>query len=434
VLTDVLPAGITFDPALSDAPPCTNVGGTVTCALTTVPVGTTRVLRVGGHLDPAFTDPFLSNTARFTSDANATPVDSNAATTPVIQLADLAVTKVATEEAFAAGGQAVFTVTVTNDGPSTARTLSLDDTLPAGTTLAGVTPAAPLTCTSLPCDVGDLAPGESASIDVVVDLAVSFPPGAITNVAAVSSPTPDPNPARRIASAQTNVIRNADITVVKSLATDPLIAGQPVTYNLTITNAGPSDAVEATITDAIPPGTSLVDGSIGGGPPCLATDFDNVPTVTCVAPSVPVNGTVTGTLTLATTTALTGNLRNTAVAGAEALDRFDAGNTSTAEALVAQIPPDTTTTTTTTTAPATTAPATTAPATTAPATTTTTTSPAATTTTTRPRNTGAGGGGGSLPATGVAIGVVVVLAGGFVLFGTSLRTAVVDRSRRRRRR
>jgi uncharacterized repeat protein (TIGR01451 family) len=268
---------------------------------------------------------------------------------------------------------------------------------------------------------------------VVVNLPASLPPGAITNVAAVSSPTPDPNPARRIASAQTNVIRKADITVVKSLATDPIIAGQPVTYDLTITNAGPSDALEATISDAIPVGTSLVAGSIGGGPPCVATDFDNVPNVSCVAPSVAVNGTVTGTLTLATTAAITGNLRNTAVAGAQALDSFDAGNTSTAEALVQQIPPDTTTTTSTTTAPPPTDASTTttvAPGATSTTSTTTTVASAPPSTARR----GSGGGGGSLPATGAAIGVLLLLAGGFVLFGTSLRTAVVDRSRRRRRR
>ena len=428
-LTDVIPLGMTFDPALSD-PSCADASGTVTCSLASIPAGSSVVFRIGGHLDPSFTDPSVVNTATFDSDAND-PVATDPITTSVEQLADLGVTKVAVQDAFAAGGQAEFTITVTNDGPSTARDLVLDDLVPAGTTLAVVRPAAPLTCTALPCDVGDLVAGDSASIDVVVDVPASFPPGTITNTAQVDSPTPDPNPARRVDTATTQIQRKADITVIKDLLTDPLVAGEPVTYSLTLRNDGPSDALDATITDALPAGTTLLEGSIGGGPPCVQTDIDAVVTVSCVAPSVAVGQTVTGTLTLATSADLVGPLGNTAVAGAQALDEDDAGNTSFVQGLVAQPTTTTTTTTTTTAPPVTVAPTTTAPATTTTTTTTTTTIPSAPPTTARR---GSGGGGGSLPATGVAIGVLLVLAGGFVLFGTSLRTAVVDRSRRRRRR
>jgi len=208
-----------------------------------------------------------------------------------------------------------------------------------------------------------------------------------------------------------------------------------VTYQIVVSNAGPSAAVDATVTDALPAGTSFASGSIDGGATCEQTNIDLVLTVSCVAPTIPVGGTVNGTLTLNTTTEIGSTLSNTVVAGAQALDLFDLGNTSLAEALV-QAPPDTTTTTTTITTTTTTGP----PPTDVPTTTTTspgTTTSTTTTTTARPA-TGAGGtgggGGGRLPATGIAIGAFLVLAGGCVLVGTGLRTSVVDRSRRGRRR
>ena len=74
------------------------------------------------------------------------------------------------------------------------------------------------------------------------------------------------------------------------------------------------------------------------GASCEQTDVDAVPTVSCVAPSIPVGGTITGTLTLNTTADIGPTLRNTVVAGSQALDAFDDGNTSLAQALV-QLPP-----------------------------------------------------------------------------------------------
>ena len=332
----------------------------------TLAPGTTIVLRIGGHLDPAFTDLFLANTARFTSDANAAPVDSNATSTPVDQLADLAVTKVATQEAFAAGEQAVFTVTVTNDGPSTARALSLGDTLPPGTTLAGVTPAAPLTCTSLPCVVGDLAPGDSASIDVVVDLPASFPPGADheRRRGQLADPRSQPGPAHRPRPDQRDPQRRHHGRQVAGDRPDHRRAAGDVRphhhQRRTLRCAGSDDQRRHPCWHVTRRGQHrrrpavrgdrhrqradrVVRGPVRPG----QRDRDRNPHARHDA-------------------AITGNLRNTAVAGAQALDRFDTGNTSTAEALVQQIPPDTTTTTTTTTTdrrPATTTPTTTTVAT-----------------------------------------------------------------------
>ncbi len=346
-LTDLLPADITFDPDASD-PRCADAAGTITCALASIDPGTTVTVRIAGTLDPSYDGTDIVNTATFTSAANPTPVTSGPVTTPVEQSADLHAIKIATGDAVAAGTAAEFTITIANQGPSTARDVVFNDVAPPGLTLGTITPTAPLTCSAFPCAVGDLLPGETASVVVTFDVPADAATGQVTNTAIADSPTPDPDLPARTARATIDVIRNADITVTKTLLTAPVVAGQPVTYQLVVSNAGPSAAVDATITDALPVGTSFASGSISGGAPCEQTDVDAVPTVSCVAPSIPVGGTVIGTLTLNTTADIGPILRNTVVAGSQALDAFDDGNTSLAQALV-QVPPDTTTSTTTTT-------------------------------------------------------------------------------------
>jgi len=79
---------------------------------------------------------------------------------------------------------------------------------------------------------------------------------------------------------------------------------------------------------------------------CHATDTDAATVINCVIPTIAAGETRTGQLVLETDPTLSGLLANTIVAGAQALDRNDAGNTSTAEGLVEAPTPPTTPTTT----------------------------------------------------------------------------------------
>ena len=45
----------------------------------------------------------------------------------------------------------------------------------------------------------------------------------------------------------------ADLAVTKTDGSLTYTPGMPVTYTITVTNAGPSDAIGATVTDALPP-------------------------------------------------------------------------------------------------------------------------------------------------------------------------------------
>ncbi|MEW5859690.1 MAG: hypothetical protein AB1861_20275 [Cyanobacteriota bacterium] len=59
-------------------------------------------------------------------------------------------------------------------------------------------------------------------------------------------------PSTVTALAQGITISEADLQIQKTLVTNPVVAGSPVTYTLTVTNNGPSNVTGATVTDNVP--------------------------------------------------------------------------------------------------------------------------------------------------------------------------------------
>jgi uncharacterized repeat protein (TIGR01451 family) len=59
----------------------------------------------------------------------------------------------------------------------------------------------------------------------------------------------------------------ADLSITKSDDPDPVLAGDPLTYTLTVTNNGPHTALDVTATDTLPAGVTYVSDSCGAGPP-----------------------------------------------------------------------------------------------------------------------------------------------------------------------
>ena len=95
---------------------------------------------------------------------------------------------------------------------------------------------------------------------MVVKAASNLPNGLlITNRAAVGSSTPDPYLSNNNASAVTQAFSDADIEVIKTPVTNPVIAGQPLVWNIKVTNKGPSKAINVEIKDLIPTGLTLTN-------------------------------------------------------------------------------------------------------------------------------------------------------------------------------
>ncbi len=112
--------------------------------------------------------------------------------------------------------------------------------------------------------IGDLAVGERVTVLLrgVVDPLTT---GILTNVAQVSSPTPDPNPDNNTATVETPVTEQADLSVVKVGAPKPAAVGDLVTYTLAVANAGPVNAENTVLSDPLPDALASPEVSLDGG-------------------------------------------------------------------------------------------------------------------------------------------------------------------------
>ncbi|HEV2034160.1 MAG TPA: putative Ig domain-containing protein [Candidatus Dormibacteraeota bacterium] len=206
--------------------------------------------------------PAAGTAGTYTLTFHATNVGGTASQTftlTVVGSADLSVVKTGPASAVA-GTNVTYSITVTNSGPSTAVAATMSDTAPAHTTFVSL---AHLTG---PANGSDLPSGASEVYSLVVRVNAGTPSGTtITNTATVLSTTSDPNPANNTSSVTTNVTTQADVSVVKA-GPATAIAGTNLTYTITTTNNGPSDAQSVTTSDTLPANTTLVTFVQNTGP------------------------------------------------------------------------------------------------------------------------------------------------------------------------
>lgn len=347
-VADTLPTNTTYQsavPAIGSGFTCLPAnGGVVTCNAPLLPAGVTRTIDITAFIDPA-TKVDLVNKADATGISNGFNQVLNAPTftltTPVGPTSDLVLTKTHTPEPVIAGTNVVYTLTLKNNGPSTAAMVNLVDTLPAFQSLAGpadVSGAPGFTCApntpgstgNISCTAPSLAPNAQVVIRLTARIDPSAPAAVYNNLATASSMSFDPTPASVTDSV--TVITRADLSVSKS-APATIVAGTQMTYTITSTNNGPSSASNMSITDILPTGVVFVSAN--------APDSS-----TTTTPAVNANGTVKATwagLTLPGVTrqltiivrvcsevACDTNLSNTATTASETTDPVTGNNSSTA--------------------------------------------------------------------------------------------------------
>jgi uncharacterized repeat protein (TIGR01451 family) len=203
-----------------------------------------------------------------------------------------------------------YSVHVTNGGVDpTGGTITVVDTLPAGVTSAtasgtgwtcGPPSGGTITCTS----TDTILSGQAFP---TITVSMTAPPngGSIQNSATVSSSF-DGNNANNSGNASTTVIALANVSITKSGAAG-VVAGQNITYTITVTNGGPSDAANVTVTDPPPANLTFVSnsGACTNPFPCsLGTLTANTSaTITATYSTSPsFSGNVTNTATVSTTT------------------------------------------------------------------------------------------------------------------------------------
>ena len=131
------------------------------------------------------------------------------------------------------------------------------------------------------CSLGNLASGASRTVTVIGRAPPSSTVTTFTNLADVTSSTIDPDPGDNTIGVTVDVTRRADLAVTKEATPATVTPGETVTFPITVTNNGPSDAVDVLVTDTLDPRLTLT----GIDPPCTT---ETGTTITCsLARSLP---------------------------------------------------------------------------------------------------------------------------------------------------
>lgn len=298
------------------------------CTLGTLAPSASATVTVTARLDPsAVPGGTVRNSATVSSttpDPNLFDNTSTAVSTVAAQSADVRIVK-SGPAALSAGARAIYTLTVTNDGPSAAAGVVVADTPGAGLTIVSVSGGG---CTAVPCALGALLPGQIVAIRVEALVSAAATVGQIlSNTATASSSATDPNPGNNsttITAPVSNLF--ADLSVKK---TGPSSAkpGELISYSIVVSNAGPADATAVLITDTPAAGLTLL--SVTGA--CTA--------LPCTLTSLAVNATATVTVSarLAATVAPGATIGNRATVTSNVPDLNTDNNVSDTSLVVAPI-------------------------------------------------------------------------------------------------
>ncbi len=267
VLIDALPADLS-DAALSmdGGNLWTQWTGSVNLGI--LPSGAVRTVLLRGLLD-AQAAGIISNTASVASDTPDPNPANNEDTTliPIGASADLSLEKTTDIPMVEAGARLSYTLTITNTGPSAAQNVVVSDPLPVQIlnpefTAAGSAGYRPWVS---PYPIGTLAAGEQRIITIRGIVDPSSIGSAIINRASVTSDTPDPNMDNNTDGTVTPISASADLSVTKTGEAPAAVPGQPFAYRVTVANAGPSDAHDVILVDALPATVLEPEFSLDGG-------------------------------------------------------------------------------------------------------------------------------------------------------------------------
>ena len=269
VLVDTVPAYLDVETVTTPQGSCTTTGGsgaptTVSCALGTVPVGTTVTVVIRARVQVELAGTTVINTATAGSDVTPTPVTDTAPLT-IRPATDLSIVKTTSVEVAQQGDAVSWTVTASNDGGASATNLQIVDRLPVAVDAASVvaTPSSGGSCTRTNSTVscvwsGATAASATRSVTITASLAsvVSAADRLAINNARVFAVTDDFDPSNNTAFATTRITPFADL---EAAANGPgiVVPGETATLSFTALNNGPTDAVAATMVVTIPTGLSV---------------------------------------------------------------------------------------------------------------------------------------------------------------------------------
>jgi uncharacterized repeat protein (TIGR01451 family) len=207
----------------------------------------------------------LSNTAvvAASNEYQADTEDNSSTARITVNCPNVTVLKTADKGTIDAGDPAAFTIVVTNEGPGTAKGVTLSDTLPSGVVWSEDSAACSITAGVLTCNFGDLADGATRTVHVTgaTDAADC---GTLSNTAVVAASNESVENVGDNSSTATITVNCPDISVTKTPDQGTVSAGDVIGFTIEATNNGDGIAHGVTVTDTLPsePGLAwTVDGA-----------------------------------------------------------------------------------------------------------------------------------------------------------------------------
>ena len=251
-VTDVLPTGVTY---VSDDSGGTYDSSTGVWNVGDVASGESDTLRITATVDAGTGGQTITNTARVTSadQIDLNPDNNSDSADITVQVADLSILKDVNDTTPDEGDNIMYTVIVSNAGPDDATGVQVTDMLPTGVTYVSDDSGGTYDSSTGVWNVGDVASGESDTLRITATVDAGTGGQTITNTARVTSADQiDLNPDNNSDTKGMTVSTKANLSVTKAGNPDPVIAGEQLTYTITVTNGGPSDATGVTVTDTLP--------------------------------------------------------------------------------------------------------------------------------------------------------------------------------------
>ena len=236
----------------------------------------------------------------------------------------LSLTKVDTPDPVITGQNLTYTLTATNNGPSTTTNTVITDVLPTGLTVVsanytvngGASQTATNTAGTITTPVFSLNQGQAAVLTIIATVGATFSSGT-TNTGSVDSDQTDAVTSQ----SSTTVTPNVDLEVLKTIVggATTIGLGETITYRLSLTNDSSVAVTNVQVFDDLPAG--FTPGTLPTGVATGTAPNDLIWTVASIAAGATV--TVDIPVTVSTSATVAAGQRNTATINIAGLTGFN---------------------------------------------------------------------------------------------------------------